>query len=230
MRTELEGSFREFAAANLPGLRRFAVALTGDWHHGDDLVQQAMERLYVVWPRIQHVADPGAYARTAVHRLAISAARRPWWRRERAHAEVPDVPIADGAVAWVERMDLIEALRGLTAKQRAVLVLRHLEDRPVAEVAQILGISQGTVKRQCHDALARLRDRLEPGHDAAEPSAVGRVPAEPVPAEPVPAGPVPAGPVPAGPVPAGGTVAGRAVVESVASGAAAGSSPARARG
>ena len=220
MRTELEGSFREFAAASLPGLRRFAVALTGDWHHGDDLVQQAMERLYVVWPRIQHVADPGAYARTAVHRLAISAARRPWWRRERAHAEVPDVPIADGAVAWVERMDLIEALRGLTAKQRAVLVLRHLEDRPVAEVAQILGISQGTVKRQCHDALARLRDRLEPGHDAAEPSAVGRVPAKPAPAKPVPAEPVPAG----------GTVAGRAAVESVASGAAAGSSPARARG
>ena len=57
----------------------------------------------------------------------------------------------------VERLDLVQALAGLTPKQRAVVVLRFIEDRPVREVAQILEIGQGTVKRQTHDAMATLR-------------------------------------------------------------------------
>ena len=57
----------------------------------------------------------------------------------------------------------------MTARQRAVVVLRYLEDRPVREVAAILGVSDGTVKRQLHDAVAHLRGRLPKPGASAEP-------------------------------------------------------------
>jgi DNA-directed RNA polymerase specialized sigma24 family protein len=57
MRAELEDSFREFAAAELPRLRRFAYAVCGDWHRTDDLVQGALERMYTAWPRAHTAGD-----------------------------------------------------------------------------------------------------------------------------------------------------------------------------
>jgi len=161
MRAELERSFREFAAAELPRLRRFAYAVSGDWHRADDLVQGALERMYVAWPRASAANDPGAYLRTVLSRLAISESRRPWRRRELVADRVPDADVADAVPGLVDRLDLAQALAGLTVKQRAVVVLRYLEDRPVAEVAEILGIAEGTVKRQCHDGVRHLRRLLD---------------------------------------------------------------------
>lgn len=153
----------------LPGLRRFAYALCGEWHRADDLVQAALERMYVAWPRVHIIADPGAYVRTVVVRSMATETRRSWWRRERLVDEFPEPAADDYAASAADRLDLAEALAGLTVKQRAVVVLRFLEDRPVNDVAGILGIAPGTVKRQCHDALAHLRRRL---HVADETPAV----------------------------------------------------------
>lgn len=169
MQAELEDSFAEMAAVQLPGLRRFAYALCGDWDRADDLVQGTFERLYVAWPRVHAVADPGAYARTVLVRLASSEARRAWWRRERVVERLPEAAVTDHASVSAERLDLAEALAGLTLRQRAIVVLRFLEDRSVAEVAGVLGISAGTVKRQSHDAMAHLRRRL-----LGAPSPAGR--------------------------------------------------------
>lgn len=159
MNAELREGFVAMAAAELAGLRRFAYAMCADWHRADDLVQGALERMYTAWPRMHDIADPGAYARTVLARLAISESRRPW-RRERATPTLPDVATPDGSTGIAERLDLARALDGLTIKQRAVVVLRYVEDRSVAEVAEILGIAPGTVKRQSHDALGHLRIRL----------------------------------------------------------------------
>ncbi|NEE01631.1 SigE family RNA polymerase sigma factor [Phytoactinopolyspora halotolerans] len=160
MRAELEDSFTRLASAELPRLRRFAYGICGDWHRADDMVQLALKRMYLRWPRIHTAADPGAYARTVVARVAISETRRPWWRRERISDAVPEVAAADDVAVAVDRMDIAQALSGLAPKQRAVVVLRFLEDRSVDEVAEILGIAPGTVKRQSHDAIAHLRRRL----------------------------------------------------------------------
>lgn len=70
---------------------------------------------------------------------------------------MPETPAPDPFASSVDRLDLAKALEELTPKQRAAVVLRYLEDRPVAEVADVLGVSPGAVKRQCHDAMARLR-------------------------------------------------------------------------
>jgi RNA polymerase sigma-70 factor (sigma-E family) len=154
-------AFAELASAELPGLRRFAYALVGDWHRADDITQAALERMYVAWPRLRDVADPGAYLRTVAARCAASESRRSWFRRERVVDVMPDQAIPDGAATAVDRLDLAEALSGLTVKQRAIVVLRFVEDRSVADVAGILSIAPGTVKRQSHDALAKLRQRLD---------------------------------------------------------------------
>lgn len=167
MRAELEDSFTELADALLPGLRRFAYAVSGDWHRADDLVQGALERLYVAWPRVHAIESPAAYARTVLVRLAVSESRRPWRRRERPVDLPPELPVGDHADVAVDRLDLAEALAGLSVKQRAIVVLRFLEDRSVADVAEMLAIAPGTVKRQSHDAMAHLRRRLADG-DAAD--------------------------------------------------------------
>lgn len=168
MKAALEASFRATAQLQLPGLRRLAYAISASPYHGDDLVQGALERLYLAWPRAHEVADPGAYARTILIRLAIAESRRPW-RRERSTSVLPETVTPDPGSAMEVRVDLQRALSSLTVKQRAVVVLRYLEDRPVADVAAALNISAGTVKRQSSDALERLRRALGPDFVGAAP-------------------------------------------------------------
>ncbi len=155
MNIDLEVQFRAMAGVQLVPLRRFARSLTRDPHRADDLVQGALERMYVAWPRVHSVADPGAYLRTVVVRLAVSESRRPW-RRERSTEVLPEVG-QDATGASLMRLDLARALAGLSVKQRAIVVLRYVEDRSVAEVAEVMGIAEGTVKRQSADAVAKLR-------------------------------------------------------------------------
>ncbi|RAW18628.1 RNA polymerase sigma factor [Phytoactinopolyspora halophila] len=179
MREELKESFTELVAAELTRLRRFAYGICGEWQRADDVVQAALERLYVAWPRVHDAHDPGAYARTVVARQAIDETRRPWRRWERTRDSVPEraarPDAADAVAGAADRLDLAQALRGLSAKQRAIVVLRFVEDRPVGEVAQILRIAPGTVKRQSHDALTRLRQTLTSNDDAGPgESASGR--------------------------------------------------------
>ncbi len=156
MSTALVASFSEMSAHELPGLHRFAVGVVGSTD-ADDLVQESLERMYVVWPRVHDIDRPGAYLRTVLVRLALREQRRARWRRETTTATPPDDTTGDPTQAVVDRLDLADLLATLTVKQRAVLLLRYIEDRPIAEVATVLGVSAGTVKRRSYDALERLR-------------------------------------------------------------------------
>jgi RNA polymerase sigma-70 factor (sigma-E family) len=157
-------AFTEFALGQAPALRRLAYGLVGDWHRADDLVQGTFERAFVHWRRVVAADEPGAYVRTILVRLAVSEHRRPWRRREQVVAEAPEPRGSSHSEADVvsSRVDLASLLAGLTVKQRAIVVLRYLEDRPVQEVAEALGIAEGTVKRQSHDALRTLRATTAP--------------------------------------------------------------------
>ncbi|WP_235736135.1 SigE family RNA polymerase sigma factor [Nocardioides alcanivorans] len=152
--------FTEFVAARYQALLRTARLLSRSEHEAEDLLQEALARCVPVWRRIS--ADPEGYVRTVLVRQNISRWRRT--RRLSVHpTEVPpERPVVDADVA--EQQHLREALAQLAPRQRAVVVLRYVEDRPEREVATLLGCSVGTVKSQAHDGLARLRRIL--GEDA----------------------------------------------------------------
>jgi RNA polymerase sigma-70 factor (sigma-E family) len=148
--------FGDYYAARGAAVRATAFLLCGDWHLAQDLAQTAFVRLYQVWPRIAKRDTIEHYVRRTLLRTFLDERRRPW-RRERPSADLPDrggPPPADGAD---DRMTLRRALAAVPPRQRAVLVLRYWEDLPVEEVADLLGVSAGTVKSQSARGLDTLR-------------------------------------------------------------------------
>jgi RNA polymerase sigma-70 factor (sigma-E family) len=131
-----------------------AYALCGDWHTAEDIVQTALARLYVAWPRVRRAAAEDAYVRQTILRATIDETRRPW-RRERAGLDGFDHPAAPG-VDPGDRRDLVAALQQLPEMQRRTVVLRHWLGLSVAETAADLRISEGTVKSHTSRALERL--------------------------------------------------------------------------
>lgn len=149
--------FHDFAVAASPGLHRLALSLTSDPHRAQDAVQSTLERVYLAWPRAT-IRDPAAYARTVLVRQVVTERRHVWWRREVTMGAVPEVAVSDDSTE--DRHVLVAALALLPARQRATVVLRYLEDLSVAEVADLLGCAEGTVKRAAHDGLRSLRSTL----------------------------------------------------------------------
>ncbi|MFI7633775.1 SigE family RNA polymerase sigma factor [Nonomuraea sp. NPDC049400] len=151
-----EQRFREFVSARSPALMRLGFLLTGgDQHAAEDLVQSALAKLASRWRQVE---TPEAYAKQIMYRQQIS-----WWRASRRRGEVVQATPPEPADRDLNhqselRMVLRTALARLTARQRAVLVLRYFEDLPEQEVARTLGCSVGTVRSTAHRSLARLRE------------------------------------------------------------------------
>jgi len=146
--------FDAFVVARGPALLRTAYLLTGDRQLAEDLLQTSLASTARHWPRVRS-GSPEAYVRQAMVRENVS-----WWRRRKVTEVVTDqVPEQVAAVRGDldQRLALDAALRQLTPKQRAVLVLRFYDDLSEQQTAHALGCSVGTVKSQAHRALARLR-------------------------------------------------------------------------
>ena len=153
--------FEEFAIARTPQLYRAAWLLCGDAHRAEDLVQETLAKVYVRWHRrlggpIEH---PVAYAHTTLTRTYISAQRRRS-NHEMPVEELPERGERGGDAATT--LALQAALAQLAPLDRAVLVLRYLEDVSVADTADALGVSPGAVRNRSLRALDRLRDVLGP--------------------------------------------------------------------
>jgi RNA polymerase sigma-70 factor (sigma-E family) len=145
-----EQEFTEFFAAHAAALRRTAYLVVRDWHLAEDLTQQGMAKLYVVWWRTRPDTRL-AYARRVVVNECLSHLRRK--RPETSTDVVPDRPQHPRD----EHLDLGQTLELLPPRQRAIVALRFLDDLSVAEVADLLGVAQGTVKSQTARALDTLR-------------------------------------------------------------------------
>ena len=159
-RTDREAAYVDYVTARRAHLRRVAYALCGDWDRADDLLQTALVKLYVAWPRVRRAGSEDAYVRKILVRAAIDDSRRPW-RRERATDELPDAPAAE-PTGVEERSELFAALQALPVQQRAAVVLRHWLGLSVSETADELGVAEGTVKSHTSRGLAALRLSLEP--------------------------------------------------------------------
>ena len=147
--------FRRFVEHRQRSLLRTAWLLTGDWHTAEDLVQTALVRAWPHWERVARGGGADAYVRRVMVNKSLD------WRRRRWRGEVPTEVLPDRSGAVGPDVDvrhvLLRAVGSLPPRQRAVLVLRYLDDVSEADTAAAMGCSVGTVKSQAAKALAALR-------------------------------------------------------------------------
>ncbi|WP_411105745.1 SigE family RNA polymerase sigma factor [Streptomyces sp. cmx-4-9] len=165
-----EAEFTAYVQERRAALYATAFHLTGDRHEAEDLLQSALFSTYRAWDRITDKAAVGGYLRRTMTNLHISA-----WRRRKLNEypteELPEQASDTDAMRGTElRAVLWQALSRIPEPQRTMLVLRYYEGRTDPEIAEILGISVGTVKSSIWRSLRRLRDdeALSFGHDEAE--------------------------------------------------------------
>jgi RNA polymerase sigma-70 factor (sigma-E family) len=160
VRPDAEHDFAQYVASRKQRLHRVAYHLLGDRDGADDAVQHTLTVLYQRWNRMHHVDNLDGYVHTMVVRECLRDRRR-WLSRVQLWAAVPDRPVAATDPDVEQRMLLRAALRELPRRQRTVLVLRFLCDLPVLEVAQLLGLAEGTVKAHTAKGLDALRRHLD---------------------------------------------------------------------
>jgi RNA polymerase sigma-70 factor (sigma-E family) len=151
--------FEAFAHSRLPQLYRSAWLLCGDTHLAEDLVQETLAKVYTRWMRrvAAPIENPAAYAQTTLVRTFISQ------RRRRSSRELPSDALPESMASAGDadlRMAVAAGLAQLPPLDRAVLVLRFLEDLSVTHTATQLGVSEGAVRNRSMRALARLRDHF----------------------------------------------------------------------
>ena len=137
MDTNVDAEFSEFVVRRSPDLFRVAYALTGGAQAAEDLVLRALAKAFVRWRRKRGEAEP--YVKRIIYRSSASG-----WRHR--------------GTDRIETATLRSALLALPPRQKAVLVLRYLEDRSIDETAEILGLRPGIVASQASRALAELPD------------------------------------------------------------------------
>ncbi|EXG79465.1 SigE family RNA polymerase sigma factor [Cryptosporangium arvum] len=164
--------YHEYVRSALPVLRRLAYVLCQDGHRADDLVQNALVKLYLAWDKARRAENRNAYARTVLVRVFLSERRANWARRVVLVDRLPEqasVPGPDPAATLALRA----ALATLPPKQRAALVLRYYADLSVDETAEALGCPANTVKSHTARGIAALR-RVLPEEVAATQDWSGR--------------------------------------------------------
>jgi RNA polymerase sigma-70 factor (sigma-E family) len=148
--------FHDYVTARSRSLLRSAYLLTGNRADAEDLVQSALAKTYLAWDRIEDRGALDGYVRRAMVNTHIS-----WWRRRRLEEyptdEVPDQAVADHSGTSDLQDTLRRAVDRLPQRMRAAVVLRYFEDMSEAEVADVLGVSLGTVKSTVSRAVAKLR-------------------------------------------------------------------------
>jgi RNA polymerase sigma-70 factor (sigma-E family) len=161
MRRDDDADFSVFVASSSRRLLHTAFLITGDLDSAQDVLQVALERVYVRWSWIRRREIPEAYVRRVIVNAAIDARRASRGRRTVQLDESQLPPLTDAALEGVPVRDaLLACVRELPSRQRAVLVLRYFDDLTESETARVLGCSVGTVKSQHARAMARLRELL----------------------------------------------------------------------
>lgn len=158
MRQTSEAEYSEFARSVWPQLYRTAVMIVGDRQLAEDLVQSALVKTYIAWPRLRETDRAHAYTRRVMVNVAHDWFRKRSWTHENTvNTPTEGVPTNDHSAALVNRVALADLLKTLPLGQRSVIALRFLDDLSVQETADLLNITSGTVKSQTSAALAALR-------------------------------------------------------------------------
>jgi RNA polymerase sigma-70 factor (sigma-E family) len=158
--------FDGWVAARGPALLRLAYTLSGNRVDAEDVVQEALARALPRWDRISRVDDVDAYVRRMVVNVHTS-----WWRRFRRRespVELVRDSVADapGGLLPDQRAGLWAACRALPEVQRTAIVLRYYEQLEYAEIAELTGVREGSVRSRVSRGLATLRQSV--GHPRGE--------------------------------------------------------------
>jgi RNA polymerase sigma-70 factor (ECF subfamily) len=157
--------FDHFLASEFTAVLGLALALLHDPDDALDVAQETMTRAFDRWDSVSTMDRPGAWARRVALNLVTDTQRRRT-RRARLHRRLRTQPAAANPhepEPWDREFWL--AVAELPRRQRDAVALHYVEDLPVAEIARILDIAEGTVKSD----LSRARDRLRVTLDRSEP-------------------------------------------------------------
>lgn len=159
VRQSSEAEYIEFARSVWPQLYRTAVVIVGDRQLAEDLVQSALVKTYLAWPRLRETDKARAYTRRVMVNVARDWFRRHSWTHESTTDMTADhgATSGDHSAALVDRVTMTDVLQSLPLGQRSVVALRFLDDLSVQETADLLNVTAGTVKSQTAAALAALR-------------------------------------------------------------------------
>jgi len=160
--TDAEAEFTVFFRAEFARVVRTVSLVVNDQGRAEEVAQEAFVQLLDHWAKVSRYDQPDAWVRRVAIRLAGRVARRERMRgvlerRFRAPQEVP--------APSDPQDDVMAAVRGLPRNQRIAVVLFYLEDRPVTDVADVLGCTTGTARVHLHKARRRLAAVLGADHD-----------------------------------------------------------------
>lgn len=150
--------FDEWVASRGPALLRLAFVLTGNRADAEDVVQDALSRALPRWSRIASVDNPDAYVR----RMVVNA-HTSWWRRFRRRETPVGEVVVPGAVDAPDHGNhdrLWRACLRLPEVQRTAVVLRFYEELEYAEIADLAGVREGSVRSRVSRGLAAMREEL----------------------------------------------------------------------
>lgn len=153
-------SYREFYDRELPAMVALAAAVTGSHVLAEDIAQDAMIKAYRRWDTVSTYDKPGAWLRRITINQALSTRRRAAAEvKARLRLGAERIPALSPAPDHHD--DVWAAVRSLPGQQRAAVALHYLEDRPVAEIADILGCAESTAKVHLHRGRTALAEKLE---------------------------------------------------------------------
>jgi len=155
--------FDSFYHREFPAIRAVVWALTGNVWTAEEIAQDAFLRAHRAWDRVSGYDEPGAWVRRVAINLATSRLRR-GVREVRALARLAGRRAEDWQLPEPTR-EFWAAVRALPRQQAAVLALHYYEDLPIADIAAVLGLAEGTVKAHLHKGREALRQRLRPGEE-----------------------------------------------------------------
>lgn len=156
-----EQEFDDFYQVSFPRVVNQVYALIGDRDEAHECVQEAFVRAWSQRRKLDRAGHPEAWVRTVAHRYAISR-----WRRTSRGRRDPDramAPPLTAAAPSEAHVALVTALKQLPAAQREALVLHHVCDLPVAEVALETGAAEGTIKARLSRGRTALAALLSDG-------------------------------------------------------------------
>jgi RNA polymerase sigma-70 factor (sigma-E family) len=168
--------FERFAAEASDSLLRTGFLISGNANDAEDLVQETLLKVARCWTRVRSMDYPAAYARRILVNLILRGADRRARQRTELQPHEGAAELADDNAARAmrevdDRAEFRWALAQLPTRQRAVLVLRYWSDLSVAEVADLLGCTEGTVTSTASRAAARLAEILAHARPPATPHA-----------------------------------------------------------